>query len=605
MKLLLENWREYLNEVSFSDAKEILDSNRTLKIIKAYRYDKGQGHPDYPDAGMNTQHRNFKNYLLDVVPDDLTDNQKGTSVLWLLKLSRENPEIAANFINGRIFARQRGSLETFFHHQRFMPRQDLIQVKTMKDLIDMTDAAKEEIQKAQEKKNYLDAEEGTEVLSGKMERNKETGKLERSPGKNGWFIAIIHNKGAACELGKETDWCTAADLGYFKDYYEPDDPLFFFEGFWTDPSTRFQFHYGSESFMDSDDRPVKNETLETLHSLLKRTEAYDKYEKLKIFDLKRMAQTLGTGHHPAGAATTMIDKMREILNTLKDPQSMAYELTEMATLEHFNVPTYILRWLASEEFYKYVGVARRIVKYHEIVPSNILKDLAENNPNVRTRELAKNVLERRSVEADAAAAEVRSWHATALARAAPRNEDTGRDFVHNTPRTLQEGQNKGNKMKLLLENWRKYLLTEQATLWDYKIRPDQKVFLSSEPWTTFKPTLQVKPDYAGQKPKGLWYGCGDSWIEWIKLNMPGSYLEKANYLYEVKLGEEIIQISSDDEFDNFQSKFGFPLGKRGPAINWKEIQEQEYNGIEICPHNWERREELDWYCFTGRKRRIK
>jgi len=77
--------------------------------------------------------------------------------------------------------------------------------------------------------------------------------------------------------------------------------------------------------------------------------------------------------------------------------------------------------------------------------------------------------------------------------------------------------------------------------------------------------------------------------------MPGSYLEKANYLYEVKLGEEIIQISSDDEFDNFQSEFGFPLGKRGPAINWKEIQEQEYNGIEICPHNWERREELDWY----------
>ena len=149
-------------------------------------------------------------------------------------------------------------------------------------------------------------------------------------------------------------------------------------------------------------------------------------------------------------------------------------------------------------------------------------------------------------------------------------------------------------MKLLLKNWRKYLLTEQTTFWDYNIRPDQKVFLSSEPWTTFKPTLQVKPDYAGQKPKGLWYGCGDSWIEWVKQEMPKN-LEKANYLYEVKLGEEIIQISSDDEFDNFQSEFGFPLGKRGPAINWKEIQEQEYNGIEICPHNWERREELDWY----------
>ena len=149
-------------------------------------------------------------------------------------------------------------------------------------------------------------------------------------------------------------------------------------------------------------------------------------------------------------------------------------------------------------------------------------------------------------------------------------------------------------MKLLLENWRKYLLTEQATLWDYKIRPDQKVFLSSEPWTTFKPALQVKPEYAGQKPKGLWYGCGDSWIEWIKLNLPG-YLEKANYLYEVKLGEEIIQISNDDEFDNFQSEFGFSSLDEQVAINWKEIQEQEYNGIEICPYNWERRMSTNWY----------
>ena len=387
MKLLFENWRRYLNEVSFSDAKEILDSKRTLKIIKAYRYDKEQDHPDYPDAGMTTQHRNFKNYLLDVVPDDLTDNQKGTTVLWLLKVARENPKVAASFINGRIFARDRGSLETFFHHQRFMPRQDLMQVKTMEDLVDMTDSAKEEIQKAQEKKSYLDAEEGTEILSGKMERNEETGKLERSPGKNGWFIAIIHNKGGACELGKGTDWCTAADLDYFENYYKPDDPLFFFEGFWTDPSTRFQFHYGSKSFMDSDDHPVKKETFETLHSLLKKTEAYNKYEKLKIFDLEKMVQS----------QTPDIDEMRKILNSLKDPHSMANTLAEIATMKHFTVPTYVLRWLASEEFYKYTGVARRIVKYHEVVPSDILEDLAENNPYLHAalRKMARGVLDKR------------------------------------------------------------------------------------------------------------------------------------------------------------------------------------------------------------------
>ena len=377
MKLLFENWRRYINEVSFSDAKEILDSKRTLKIIKAYRYDKEQDHPDSPMSTMTTQHRNFKNYLLDVVPSDLTDNQKGTTVLWLLKVARENPKVAASFINGRIFARDRGSLETFFHHQRFMPRQDLMQVKTMEDLVDMTDAAKEEIQKAQEKKNYLDAEKGTEIFRDDDE----------------WTIAALHNKGAACELGKNTDWCTAAPgLNYFEDYYKPEDPLFYFQN--KSNLNKFQFHYGSSQFMNSKDEPVDKESFEVLHDMLIQTEAYNKYEKLRIFDLQRLMKIrLVDGPH----AQAQIDEMRELLNTLKDPHPMANTLAEMATLDHYKVPTYILRWLASEEFYEYTGVARRIVKYHDVVPSDILKDLVENNPYLHAalRKMARGVLDKR------------------------------------------------------------------------------------------------------------------------------------------------------------------------------------------------------------------
>jgi len=74
---------------------------------------------------------------------------------------------------------------------------------------------------------------------------------------------------------------------------------------------------------------------------------------------------------------------------------MANTLAEIATMDHFDVPTYVLRWLASEEFYKYTGVARRIVKYHDIVPSDILEDLAENNPYGALRKMANAVLERR------------------------------------------------------------------------------------------------------------------------------------------------------------------------------------------------------------------
>ena len=387
MKLLLENWRKYLNEVSFADAKEILDSKRTLKIIKAYHYDKEKESEArgaiYGGPRVDTQHRNFKNYLLDIVPDDLTDNQKGTSVLWLLKMAREDNDLAAHLINGRSIVGPRSNLETFFHHQRFMPNQDLMQIKSLDDLVVMTYNAKEEIQKAQDKKNYLDAGEGTEIFRDDDE----------------WKIAALHNKGAACELGKNTDWCTAAPgLDYFEDYYKPEDPLFYFQQkkYIQDdvdrPPTKYQFHYGSSQFMDANDVRVNKETFETLHDLLIETEAYNKYEKLRIFELERLVKIrLIDGPH----AQAQINEMREMLNSLEDPYAMANSLAEMATLDHFNISTYVLRWLASEEFYKFTGVARRIVKYHEVVPSDILEDIAENNPETRTRMFAQEVLDKR------------------------------------------------------------------------------------------------------------------------------------------------------------------------------------------------------------------
>ena len=155
---------------------------------------------------------------------------------------------------------------------------------------------------------------------------------------------------------------------------------------------KFQFHYGTSQFMNSRDERVNKESFEELHALLIETEAWNKYERLRIFDLTRMAQIrLVDGPH----AQVLIDEMREILNSLKDPYGMANSLAEMATMDHFHIPTYVLRWLASEEFYEYTGVARRIVKYHEVVPSDILEDIAENNPQERTREMARDVLEKK------------------------------------------------------------------------------------------------------------------------------------------------------------------------------------------------------------------
>ena len=336
MKLLMESWRKYLlTEVSFEDAKEILDSKRTLKIIKAYRYEKERESRamlgTYSGPTITTQHRNFKNYLLDQIPDDLTDNQKGSSVLWLLKLSRDNPNYAASFIEGSTnrFRKVWDHLETFFHHQRFMPQQDLMQVKSIEDLEKMAEEAKDEIHAAQEKKNYLDAEQGTEIF--------------RDDGE--WFIAALHNKGAACELGKNTDWCTAASgLNYFENYYEPEDPLFYFRN--KSNLNKYQFHYGSQQFMDWRDHRVDEESYRTLHNMLKQTEAYEKYPIIKEYEFEKLSRNPQADEEEFG----------KLLATMENPVEEAQKLAmRTATASH------ILSWLAESEYAKNIEVASALI----------------------------------------------------------------------------------------------------------------------------------------------------------------------------------------------------------------------------------------------------
>jgi hypothetical protein len=139
-------------------------------------------------------------------------------------------------------------------------------------------------------------------------------------------------------------------------------------------------------------------------------------------------------------------------------------------------------------------------------------------------------------------------------------------------------------MKLLFENWRKYLLTEQSELWGYHIKPEQKVFISKEPYTDFRNVRQVRPRTPHQKPAGLWYGCGDSWIEWLRSDMP-EWLEESTYLYEIKLGSDVLQISNDEEFQKLEDDFQVfaPYGQK--AMGWELIQNNGYSGIEICPYN--------------------
>jgi len=339
MNLLIENWRQYLlNEVSFADAKEILNSKGTLKIIKNYEYEMKERYGRFnPPDSTAYYHKQFKDWLLEAIPDDLTDNQKGTAVLWLRKLAKEDFRVAKAFIDADTsrrttkYGRLWNDFEAFFHHQRFMPQQDLMSVKTIDDLQRMVDEAKDDIHAAQEKKQYLDAEEGTEVLKDDHEI----------------FIAALHNKGAACEYGKETDWCTAAPgLDYFSEYYDPDDPLFYFEMRHGDGvKNKYQFHYGTEQFMDSHDRHIDDvnpnsfngQIFSYLHNHLAKTKAVEKYPKLRSYHHNMISSDSDTSpkilddmveeylEHADSVGTTLLTREAQILNRVSKNASTSIE----------------------------------------------------------------------------------------------------------------------------------------------------------------------------------------------------------------------------------------------------------------------------------------
>tara|TARA_R100000544_G_scaffold25120_1_gene12730 strand:- start:1025 stop:1771 length:747 start_codon:yes stop_codon:yes gene_type:complete len=91
----------------------------------------------------------------------------------------------------------------------------------------------------------------------------------------------------------------------------------------------------------------------------------------------------------------------------------------------------------------------------------------------------------------------------------------------------------------------------------------------------------------GRKPKGLWYGIGASWIDWVRGEMP-EWEEDYTHLIDVD-PNKIKVIKNYDELIEFNKQYS-----EGDNINWGEVA-RTYDGIEIVPHIGKARFELDWY----------
>jgi len=380
MKLLLENWNRYLlNEISFDKARERLKDKVLTKWIKGMAFDEETKTMTLNPEEIEAARVALAELLLELVPSDLDNGdregpmpQKGTSLEWLISIGINDPDIKGEIYDeavsmsgetssgmavrdmNQLGRKIRGALERYWHTHDYSDQKDIFSIETWGALSWAADKAKTKFDAAQEDKDYKDPEKGIEVF--------------RDDDK--WRIYALHNKGAACHYGKGTEWCTAAPgLSYFEEYYEPDDPLFYFEskgvaGNEVDypEGTRFQFHFGSGQFMDEGDIEVEDAIKDELIILLGQTDATNKYPKVKhSYELIRIMKKAGSASTTPEELSAMAHKYAGLWR----PNVMR------AIMANEDLPEEALVYIAMNDD----DVRRETIRHHRF-PAAALEDMA-------------------------------------------------------------------------------------------------------------------------------------------------------------------------------------------------------------------------------------
>ena len=295
---------ELLLEVDYEQAQASLTGKPAQKLVKSFNFDQGKD----PTDDMSRLVTRIRNNVMTTVPHDVLpgevandpsmdsigkekeiEKRRALGIMWMLRLLKKDKEMTAQMLRQgdptfiRSLNQIKQDMEKFFQHNRHMKVKDLNQLQTADDLNKVVTQAQKSIDAENDKKMGADAGRGTEFFAGGFKTDANGDIMRDEEGiplfrfsKDGWVIAAAHNKGAACLLGKKTNWCTAAPgLNYFNTYYNgEDDPIFFIhtpaQG--DADGDRFQFAFGCDDcpqFMDVEDTPVRGEEFEMLHNKLK------------------------------------------------------------------------------------------------------------------------------------------------------------------------------------------------------------------------------------------------------------------------------------------------------------------------------------------------
>lgn len=141
-----------------------------------------------------------------------------------------------------------------------------------------------------------------------------------------------------------------------------------------------------------------------------------------------------------------------------------------------------------------------------------------------------------------------------------------------------------------------------------QIKKSQRIILSEEKKITPRSESQLLDGRVSVgKPNGLWYSCGNSWLEWCLAEDFGF----GSYIHSIKLDLSAMKVIKNVRgFDTFSAEYGMAQGEwyekflgicsdelkkfvtpsfRLPDyIDWERVA-QKYAGIEINPYLWKRR----------------
>jgi len=110
--------------------------------------------------------------------------------------------------------------------------------------------------------------------------------------------------------------------------------------------------------------------------------------------------------------------------------------------------------------------------------------------------------------------------------------------------------------------------------------PNDRIFMTNEDSFNFRD--QSSNQANNFKPKGLWYACGNGWLEFVMREFQTG--QKKN-IFQIEINpSSMLIINNSNDFVKFSNEYKVDYnGFDNMYIDWSLVA-QEYSGIEISPY---------------------